>query len=479
MKLLLSFLFVCSISYFQIAQTVTISGTAPAYVGYSIEVYEYKDYLSKLERLIGSATVEDDSTFTLHLNVNQVQKVILKSKNNKGFLFVQPNAKYNILFPEKDKYEPYRPAGNNIEIAFYNLDSLDINYKMLSFQRWVDNFMGNNYYKSTTKPQEFIESLDRFKSNVEKAYKADTNYYFKTHVRFTIAGLDNIHHAAERNRFEKYDFYLKKSPVDYNNETYMEYTTAFYQKMLPRLSTEANQAVYEAVLKSSPTLVMKALGSEYTLSNLKLRELVMIQALAEEYVSGQFPETNIITILDSLTNRSLFKEHEEIVKNIKHRITALNPGGKAPDFVLIEEGKPTKTLYSFEKKHLYIHFFDPESEQTSKEIPLIQQLNQMYGKYVQFVSVYKTADLSPKAKERISKIDWEVYGLPASNSIWKNYSIETFPQYTLIDAVSYIVASPALAPTPNGQYETIDKTFFYLKKTWEAEHNSEEGDRRN
>jgi len=479
MKHLFSFLFFCAFSFFSLTQEVTISGIAPAYVGNSIEVYEYKDYLSKLERLISSTTVKEDSTFNLFLNVKEVQKVIVKSGNNKGFLFVQPNGKYNVLFPDRDKYEPYRPAGNNVEIAFFDLDSLDINYKMLSFQRWVDNFMGNNYYKSSTKPQEFIESLDRFKSNVEKAYKSDTNYYFKTHVRFTIAGLDNIHHAAERNRFEKYDFYLKKSPIDYNNETYMEYMTAFYQKMLPRLSTEANQSVYDAVLKSSPTLVMKALGSEYTLSNLRLREFVMIQALAEEYVSGQFPETNIITILDSLSQRSIFKEHEEITKNIKQRITALNPGGKAPDFVLIEEGKPTKTLYSFEKKHLYIHFFDPESEQTSKEIPLIKQLNEMYGKYVQFVSIYKSGDLTPKAKERISKMNWEVYGLPASNAIWKNYSIETFPQYTLIDAVSYIVASPALAPTPNGQYETIDKVFFYLKKTWETENNKEEGERRN
>lgn len=479
MKHLFSLLFLIAISFFQFAQKVTISGIAPAYVGYSIEVYEYKDYLSKLEKLISSTTVANDSTFTLYLDVDQVQKVILKSKNNKGFLFVQPGGKYDVFFPDKDKYEPYRPAGNNVEIAFYNLDSLDINYKMLSFQRWVDNFMGNNYYLSSTNPKEFIVSLDRFKGNVEKAYKNDTSYYFKTHVRFTMAGLDNIHTSAERNRYEKYDFYLKKSPVEYSNEAYMEYMTAFYQKLLPRLSNDANQAVYEGVLNSSPTLVMKALGSEYTLSNLRLREFVMIQALAEEYVSGEFPETNIITIFDSLSNHSLFKEHEEITKNIKQRITALNPGGKAPDFVLIEDGKPTKTLYSYEKKHLYIHFFDPESEQTAKEVPLIQQLNEMYGKYVQFVSVYKAGELSPKAKALIEKMNWDVYGLPATNSIWKNYSIETFPQYTLIDAVSYIVASPALAPTPNGQYETIDKTFFYLKKAWETEHNQDNGDRRN
>ncbi len=477
MKSLISLLFIVVSISTVFAQNVTISGIAPAYVGFPIEAYAYKDYLSKVEGLVATTTVDKDSTFKLRLNVTDVEKLILKSKNNESFLFVQPNGNYSIFFPDRDKYDPYRPAGNNVEVAFFDLDSLDINYKMLSFQRWMDNFMGNNYYKSTTKPQEFIESLDRFKSNVEKAYKNDTSYYFKTHVRFSIAGLDNIHHVAERNRYEKYDFYLKKSPVEYSNETYMEYTTAFYQKMLPRLSTEANQAVYEGVLQSSPTRVMKALGSEYTLSNLKLRELVMIQLLAEEYISGQFPETNILTILDSLGTRSLFKEHEEIAKNLKARVTKLNPGGKAPDFVLIEDGKPTKTIFNYEKRHIYIHFFDPESEQTSKEIPLIKQLNEMYGQYVQFISIYRKSELSEDAKKRITDIDWEVYGLPSSNAIWKNYSIETFPSYTLIDAVGYIVASPALAPTPNGQYETIDKTFFYLKKSWINEHG--EGDQRN
>ena len=55
-----------------------------------------------------------------------------------------------------------------------------------------------------------------------------------------------------------------------------------------------------------------------------------------------------------------------------------------------------------------------------------------------------------------------------------NYKIESYPQYTLIDPTSHIVASPALKPTPNGQYETIDLTFFHLKKAWMLAHPKEE-----
>ena len=42
--------------------------------------------------------------------------VIIKSKNNTGFLFIQPEAKYSILFPEKDEYTAYRPEGNQVEV---------------------------------------------------------------------------------------------------------------------------------------------------------------------------------------------------------------------------------------------------------------------------------------------------------------------------------------------------------------------------
>ncbi|MBL1278646.1 MAG: hypothetical protein COA33_000095 [Fluviicola sp.] len=449
---------------------VTIKGFAPSYVGETIEAYRILDYFSNKKEKITSATVESDSSFTLYLASDITQKIILKSKNNRGFLLVQPKGKYSIFFPEKDKFSPNRPNGNQVEVAFYNLDSTDINYKVLGFQRWADHFLGNNYHKKSLNNNEFSESLDAFKTRVEKAYKNDTSSYFKTHVRFTMAGLDNIPNAAERNRYEKHDFYIKNSPVSYNNETYILYIKEFYQKLMPRLPNKTNEAVYEGIIKSSPTIIMKALGTEYTLKNLRIRELIMINTLAEVYNSGEYPKTNLATILDSLSTRTMFKANRIVAINLLDRITALVPGSKAPDFVLTAPELEIKTLYNFQKKHLYIHFFDPAREDGVKELPLLVDLQIKYGNYVQFITVTKERkNFSDKEQSFINSIPWEVYTLPSSNSIWKNYSIETFPQYTLIDAAGYIVASPALGPTPNGQYETIDKTFFYLKKSLEKE----------
>ena len=464
---LVAFIVYASLAY---AQNTSISGIAPSYVGKTIELLGISDYFSNIETPIASTTVKEDSSFTFNTNIEHTQKVIIRSNRNKGFMFIEPNADYSIYFPEKNQYDPYKATGNNIEVAFLSLDSSDINYKILGFQRWMDNFLGVNYYKKSLNHTDFMESLERFKSNVEKAYKKDTSNYFKTHVKFTIAGLDNIKHSGERNRYEKHDFYIKYAPVAYHNEAYMLYISGFYQKLMPRLSQKANEEVYSGVLKSSPTLIMKALGSEYTLINLRIRELIMIKSLGEMYYSEDFPKTNIKTILDSLSNKCLFQANQQIAKNIRSRITTLVPGGKAPDFVLIQDTKSTKTLFSYTGKHLYLHFFDPESEKNYRELSVLKQLQETYQEYVQFVTIYRDTDsLSSQAHDRLSSISWDNFKITDSNPLWKNYNIQSYPQYTLIDPTGYIVACPALGPTANGQYETIDKAFFYIKRQLDNE----------
>lgn len=457
------------------AQTVTISGIAPSYVGKDIEIYEIEDYFSKTERLVSSATVQSDSTFTLKFSSPITRKIVVKGLNNSGYMYVQPKAKYNIFVPEKDKYDPYRPTGNSIEIGFLSLDSTDINYKILGFQRWMDRFIGLNFHLRGYDNVLFDERLEGFKTNVEKAYAPDTNQFLKTYVRFSIASLDNIEQGASRNRYEKHDFYIKHSKVHYQNDAYMDYISGFYQKMVPRLSEQTNQAVYMGVLRSSPSEIMKALGGEYTLLNLRIREMIMVKSLADEYYSSNFPQTNILTILDSVSDHSLFKANAVIAKNMRNRLTQLVPGVKAPDFVLAQQGLQTKTLYGFKDKYLYLHFIDPKNKQSIKELELLESIYKTYNNYVEFVTIYRVADgIDAAPLDRMSQLPWDVYAIAPGNSLWKNYQIEAFPHFVLIDATGNIVSSPAIGPTPNGEYETIDKTFFSIKKLVDYENRDPE-----
>jgi hypothetical protein len=443
---------------------VTITGFAPAYVGSTIEVNQIDDYLTMKETRIASAEVKADSTFTVSMFLEETKKIVIRGKKNRSYLYAQPNGIYDIYFPDKDPYEPYRPNGNNVEVTFYGLDTADVNYKILSFLRWQDDFIGNYYYLKGSKPLEFAKKIDEFKVNAEKAYAYDsTNIFFKTYIRYSIAGLDNIQFAAERNRYEKHDFYLKNFPVSYQNDAYMNYFNSFYEKIIPRLSMETNNRVYLGVVKNSPTLVMRALGSEYTLVNTRIREIVMIKSLSEAFFTNDFPQTNILTILDSVANHSLFEANSVIARNMISRLTELVPGGKSPDFALKNQQGEMKTLANYRNKYLYIQFMDPSSLKSTLETDPLLKLHQQYKEDVTFITICPER-MSEDAKNALAKLPWEIYITEETNPVFKNFKVETYPAYVLIDETGFIVAAPALSPMPNGQYETIDKTFYFIKE---------------
>ena len=462
-RLILFLAFFISLPTFgQDKKTVTIKGFAPAYVGAELELFEIEDYLSMKERSIAKTSVKSDSTFSMTFFAEETQRIVIRANRNKTFFYINPGTTYDIYIPDKDPYEPYRPNGNLVEVTFFELDSTDINYKILSFLRWQDDFLGNNFVLKTHKPMEFAKKVDEFKANVEKAYSKDTaDVFFRTYVRFSIAQLDNMQYAAERNRYEKHDFYLKNFPVSYRNDAYMSYFSSFYEKMIPRLSMETNNRVYLGVLKSSPTLVMRALGSEYTLINVRIREMVMIKALSESFYTNDFPQTNILTILDSVANHSLFAANGVIARNTIARLTDLVPGGKCPDFAIMNSNGEIKTLASYSGKFLYIHFLDPSGEKSTLQIEPLLKLHEKYKEDVTFISV---SNSSQNSSDELSSIPWEKFNLEPDNAFFGKMKVQTFPQYVLIDETGHVVAAPALTPLPNGQYETIDKTFFFIRE---------------
>lgn len=452
-------------SLFGQKEIVTISGFAPDYVGKEISFSQIEDYYSNVQSKLATTVVKADSSFSVQFYSDKTRKIVVNALNNFGWMYIEPNAKYEIFVPNRNPRDPYVKTGNQIEVSFFDLKPEDINYKILSFQRWTDEYMARYYPLKFSDPVQFAQRLDTFKTYVERAYKNDSSIYFMTYVKFSIAELDEIQFMGSRNKYEKFDFYIKNSPVFYENDAYMEYVKKYYKNMIPRLSNEANNAVYLGVLKSSPTLIMKALGSDYALQNLRIREMVMIQALSEVYFGDDFPQTNINTIFDSLKRRCLFEENQMIAKNVFYRLNDLVPGGKAPNFVLFKEDESSKTHLDYRGKHLYITFYDPKSPNNQKEMVLLKEMHRKYINDVQFLTIIlNDEELTEAEKADVASIQWDKFYRGSKDDFLEKFHISNFPSYVLIDAMGYIVDAPALGPTPNAQYQTIDKVFYYIQK---------------
>jgi len=471
---LLLFSFCIGFSYGQ--SKVRIEGTTTGFVGKKIEFYLIKDYLTLKDSIVGEAIIQKDSSFQVDIALTRTEKIIVKCHKNTGFIYASPGSSYTISLPDKDPYNAYRPQGNKIEIAFIGLPKTDINFKILEFDNWAHDFLGVYFNRKATSTLEFSKQLDTFKLNVEKYYQLDTSYFFKTYLRYTIASLDDINCLGMKTRIEKFVLYLKDFPVSYENDKYMNYMSLYYKNMFAMVSTEVNQKIYKSILSSSPSQLMRALGTDATLRNPRIRELIAIQGLSEVYNGKDYPKSNIITILDSISRFGLYKVHRGIAQRMVERLTELAPGMKAPNFALVPKNQQdTMTLQSYTGSYVYLHFMDPMLQETKKHLELLVPLYEKYGKTIRFVTIIEeNAKLSKEQQTYFSSIPWEKYFVSSDHSILKRYQIKSFPSYVMLDDGGILHSYPAASPIPDGEYETVEKVLYAIKRKIEVEKLNKE-----
>jgi hypothetical protein len=447
-------------------QKVEVLCYAPAYVGKEISFSAVVDYITHTEEVLATAVVQKDSSCTVKFEVSYTQRINIKADIHSSFMYVEPEKKYTIYIPKPNPKESGLVSGSRLELTFLDLDTTDINYKILQFQFACDKQLTDNYYMKYAKPKEFDAAMKRFRDSISINYDRDSSIFFKVFVRYTFATLDEMNHPSSRPAYEKFEFYINKRPIFYENDIYMEYFNDFYDLIFTRLDYETSDSVNTAIQSGSAKKLMIALGNEPMLVPFPIRELAMIKGLAQEYRSGYLPKKNILLILDSVAKGSKLPQHRIIARNVIDKLIQVNPGAPAPPlFFMNDSGDTLKTLKNFDGKHIYIHFYDPSTQKSKLELPPLIKLYEKYKNDVHFVSLYPKKTYSASdSLSFIAPIPWEKYVIDPSSSTMNNYKVSTFPTYVLIDAIGHVVSAPALGPMPNGTYMTIDFTFFKIQE---------------
>lgn len=462
-----------------LAQPVTtIQGFAEAYVGKEVKVFVIDDYLSHLRTQVASSTVQNDSTFKLSFFNKQTRKLRIEVDKNYFHIYTQPKGDYKLFVGESSPYIDEKAKGVEVEFFFLDLDSTDINYKILMFEDYQLKFLQKHYYHKSLKSTNFVAQLDTFKLDVSEKYAADTSRFFKAYVKYSVASLDNIAFLGQRNEYEKYDFYIKPETVLYQNDRYMDYVLNYYKLYEAQLSNEVNERFYNGVINSSPTVIMNALGGDYALKNVRLRELVMIKMLSEVFFTDVYPQTNILTILDSVSNNALFSEHKKIASNLKYRLLDLVPGTKMPDYSFMVNGE-RKFGSDYAGKHVYIQFVNQEIRKSIEDITLLKPIQQKYAKHIQVLTVLVVDEDDALLKDpskfiKEHKITWDLSVVTKDDPALKKLNVNSYPHYVLADASGHVVAVPALSPRPNNEYETIENMFIGIARYYRLMGKDEE-----
>ena len=444
---------------------VTIIGYAPQFQNQRFHVWKYKDFLSGSLQEIQETQVNDEGVFTVQLPINQIQKLVVGNEKLTGYLYVQPNSRYNIEFiadhPQHNSYN----LKEEVEFTFLDLDSNDINYKILGLHAWLDNNFADMFVERDVNPGLYASKITLLKKMLYKDVMSDTSVFFSNFVRYTIANdIDNQRFLGAPSTLEKYQLYLEKSPILYDNDVYMDFFKSFYDQYLSQIDSKVSDELFAAFAANSLTASDSILSTCPYLSNPELRSLVRIYILKQALSDDFLPKSVIRSNLQGISTEAVFPHHRMIAANICSQVELIQVGNT---FILDTIKGPNETviLSKVKNKYIYLHAFNPSNAYAINELAALKKLQKAYGSKVEFITIYvQKENLNSTEKHAMESIEWSRVGFTMNDNIWTNLGIRTFPYYILIDRDFNVAAAPALSPTPNGKYETIEKTFFDLSK---------------
>ena len=208
--------------------------------------------------------------------------------------------------------------------------------------------------------------------------------------------------------------------------------------------------------------MITAIEFDSLIPNHMFAELIALKIIQQEYHSDRLPKNNLIDLTNQIRLNTLNSENQKIATNLIKEFYTITSGDLLPNMYLNEHHQ----LKARQQKYLYIHLFDPNNPNSLSEISALKRLQQKYNNEIEFVTIYLnqstlTNDFSNRVLENIT---WNVFALDYGHSLWKALNIGSFPYYILVNPNQKIIRLPALGPSPNGSYETIEKTFYDIQK---------------
>ncbi len=440
--------------------TTQIFGSAQNSIGEWIYLYEIEEFFTKSERYVQKFKTTEKNRFYFEVENKEVKRYVIRLNNSYSELYLEPNGTYKIVFPEESvEVIPYF-SGREMELLFLELDSTDINYKILGFEAWLDDEFADLYLLKDVEPTKFIDGVLKFKMEVLAAYKDEESEYFKNHIKYVLGKtIDNINYFGGPNELEKFNFYIRDQEVLYNLPSYIDYFQDFYSGIRLKLNERSKQGVLIGLNEANGEVLIRGLLSDSIVPNIQIAEMVALEMMKSEYPKGNIPQNNLIKLAKFIELNSGHETNKIIAKNLQKQFYSLAAGDPLPTIYLKD-----KSVLGNTNKYQYIHFFDPSNPKSLAETFALKSLYDKYKNDIDFVTIYLESKSRNKGfKQRVlQEIIWPVYGLSYYHPIWKTLNVGTFPYYVLINKELNIESIPALGPIPNGVYETIDKTFHEL-----------------
>lgn len=435
------------------AGNAVISGKAPTYAGTEITFYRTSDWITGTEEIAGTCQVNDSGDFQLLVAMNTTTQLYAWLGIYQAYFFAEPGKSYELVLPERrnkapeDVLNPYfEPVIIHLGLANFSSDDLNMLIVMFddAYIPYYDKHV-NNIYSKPDFPQ-----IDKDITQIESAFKDYNEPYFKNYRNYHYGMLKML---ANRQRVKSLsDEYFNNRPVLYNNTAYTDLFNQVYSRYFSYFGrSDAGSKVFDDInSRASYSGLLKTLKETGDFSNDTLTEMVVLKQIHDEFYGSQFSRTGLLKILDTLILETSIPEHEKIGRNIRHKITRLQPGYEPPLFELEDTKGNLVKLTDFAGKYVYLNFCTCQSYACLNEFNMLATLHQKHKERLTIITI--ATDPQEEILNQFlasNQYDWIFLHYDRQPEILKEYDVRAFPTYFLIGPDGKLIYSPASSPAEN------------------------------
>lgn len=435
-------------------QNVLIKGISP-FLNKKISLFIHDDYISKKEVVLKDAYTNNEGIFEIPLISHEIQKVYIRCENYQSFMFIEPNRTYFIEFSNKLNTD-YNKL-NESEISFFNLDTLDINYKILSFEHLLDFAINRIYSLKESSPTDYFNEVIKFKDAINTIYTDDTSSFFLNYVKYAIAlNIEDLNGKTGNTNYEKFLFYLKSEPINFKNDLYSTYFIRFYKDYFFNFSPEQRlDIIYQLDIENFERFV-QILQNDSLIQQKNISTMAGLIIVKELYDKNLIEKPTFLYFLKYFIEQRESSEFKNVFENLFDKYNTMKNGSSVENFTFLK---------GLKNKYVYIHYYNPRNFQSRKEVEALKVLYKKYSPYIEFITIYLEVEtLTKQDYFYLDKITWKKIELEKTDPFWDIMDVKQFPSYTLLEKNLIIKELHAKSPSPSGTYETIEKTFFQIKQ---------------
>lgn len=426
----------------------------PGSKGHKAFLWVYEDLVSYREILLGETISDSHENILFSLNNKNIITVKIQVEFFKIEFFVKPNASYVIEMDTVDMsnrdFYPKQIIGYlSPNFSITQPTKNEINAEMESVNRAFADFFDSNYvylYQNRL-PQ---QSLSKFMKDIDSLRMASSSDFVKRHIDIQKSQLNLMLRKTGTPLIVKE--YFNGDKIAYNDKIYMDFFNSFWSKYLLVGIQGLRYGTLDSVINNarSYNALIRLIKNDPLLKDPKLRELVVLRNLIEMYSDWRFNKAAIQDILSDISAKGLTPENKMIAVNIRKSLMQYD-NKKAPDFKLPDmEGNEWFTKESFNDKYVYLNIWNEKCPKCLANMDYEKELFLDMDDIIYFVSVYVGPDTAT-AKKVIKKRDynWTQLYYNEDFEFLKNYKMELFPYYILLDKEGKIEWFPAKLPSEN------------------------------